>query len=51
MRKRSSGSQIVLVNGGKSSAEKACKMSKKRQKGNLNPPCAFVIFEKSSAEK
>ena len=26
------------VTGGKSSAEKACKMSKKMQKGNLTPP-------------
>ena len=44
MRKRSSGSQIVVVNGGKSNAEKACEICKKMQKGNLDPPCAFVMF-------
>ena len=38
MRKICSGSQLVLVNGGKNNAEKTCKICKKRQKGNLDPP-------------
>ena len=33
----------MLVNGGKSSAEKACKMSKKRQKGNLIHPWGLEV--------
>ena len=33
------------VNGGEMSAEKAGKMSKKRQKGDRHPPCTFVVFE------
>ena len=51
MQKRSSESQIVLVNGGRSSAEKASKMSKKRQKGNLDPPWGFVIFANEKTQE
>ena len=39
------------VNGGKSSAEKACKMSKKRQKGDRHPPWCLEGILKMGKEQ